>query len=625
MKRCYKFLLLILLYTGLTQAQEILWEIDLKEKLYHVGWIEQTNDGLILAAGAKGLVALDNNTGETKWHNEDLKSIDKNSFRNIANLPMFYIEYSPLLGKKRGLLMNSNTGKILYDTKEEGYRIKNFTSIPEQGIILFELLKEKTMYLMKFSLKTWQEDWIVSLGKKPKSGLLKKIMAFESSSFLDHTPQFGTHGNMIVGVGKHIYVINSTNGNMEWQYEAKNKIKALVYSSLNNNLYVGIKKSNKLIIFNPQTGENITPGKLKLRGYMLDLVKDKAGNLILVESEGFNIINPESNTFRWKKSFKIEPLTEVIPLDDGNFIAIGKDDKDGIIAKVNADGKKIWDAKVKGYAYYINLTDKGVLYISTERSNILDFEKGKDLWKKDVKFKAIPAVTYDTDEQKVVIFENKKAYKFDLNTGDIDLFAEDISLEKVSRKTPVEAEYIKDKGYFLFSDQHLSLISKDGVLEYTNYYTPPSSNDALFALGNLAGAYFGVDLDIKGAIQNINKLTDISNGVYTNTLDQNGAREQTNVSGLYVGTNSSNMQAVFEVSNTRYFNSKQTKNHQFVVTKVKSDTAPTKHVIYMIDKGTGKIEKEVDLLDKTPNYLVDDVDNRVFINQKNQLISCYKF
>ena len=40
------------------------WEVNLKEQLYEVGWIEQTNDGLILASGPKGLLALDNNSGE---------------------------------------------------------------------------------------------------------------------------------------------------------------------------------------------------------------------------------------------------------------------------------------------------------------------------------------------------------------------------------------------------------------------------------------------------------------------------------------------------------------------------------------------------------------------------------
>jgi|GEM_PF-1949955 hypothetical protein len=605
------------------QAQEKIWEVNLKESLYKVGWIEQSNDGLILAAGAKGFMALNNNTGKVVWQNEDLKSVDRNSFLNIPQLPMFYIEYSSLLGKSRGLLMNSSNGDILFDTQEEEYRIKNFLVIPEQAMILFEMIKDKTRYLMKFSLETWEKEWIAPVGEN-KLGLLKKVLG--NPSFIDHEPQFDRQGNMIIGIGDDIYVLNPKDGSLVWNYEAKNKIKALVYSPINNNLYLGVKKSNRLVIFDPATGEDITPGKLKLRGYMIDLVKDDdSDNLILLESEGFNLIDPKTNNLLWKKSFKIDPLTEVIPKGN-DFYAIGAGEKLGLMAKVDAEGKKVWDAKIRGYAYYNSLTEKGVMYISTERANIIDYTTGKDIWKKDVKFRSIPAVTYDWQEDKVIIFEDGKGYKFDLKTGDIDLFAENVELENVTKKTPLEAEYIENTGYFLFSDQHVSLLSNKGKLVYTDYYKEPSSNNTLFALGNLAGNALGVDLDIEGSIENINMLTDLSNGVYRQTLDQNGARDETSTTfGLYVGSGQGNMQTVLETTRTRYFNSKQTNNHQFIVAKNRTESAPTDHVIYMVNKATGKVEKEIGLLDKTPNYLVDDIDNRVFINENNELLSCYGF
>ena len=101
--------------------------------------------------------------------------------------------------------------------------------------------------------------------------------------------------------------------------------------------------------------------------------------------------------------------------------------------------------------------------------------------------------------------------------------------------------------------------------------------------------FLGVDLDIGGSIQNIAMLTDLSNGVYRNTLDQNGAGQQTSlVAGLYVD-NGASMQPILEVTSTRYFNSKQTRDHHILVTKVKSETSPTKHSIYMLNKATGEI------------------------------------
>ena len=151
---------------------------------------------------------------------------------------------------------------------------------------------------MNFSLKTLKKEWITPVGKDDTK-LLKKISTgFLAISFLSHKPQFDNQGNMIIGIKENIYVLKFSDGTIVWDYEAKDDIKALVYSSINNNLYVGVKKSDRLTIFNPATGEDITPGKLKLRGYMIDLIEGNSGDLILIETEGFNIINPEINEFK---------------------------------------------------------------------------------------------------------------------------------------------------------------------------------------------------------------------------------------------------------------------------------------------------------------------------------------
>lgn len=619
MKKQYTLVLLLLLLVSTISAQDKQWEVDLKETLYEVGWIKQSNSGVILASGAKGFLAMDNNTGETLWHNKELKAVDKNTFLNIDGLPLFYVEYAPIVGKTRGIIVNSSNGDILFDTKDEGYRIKNFTTLPNQNIILFELLKNKERILMSFSLKTWQQEWLTSLGEV--GGLLKKLL---SKSFIDQGPYFNKENNLIIGVDDQIYAINSTNGEILWQHETDKDIKALVYSESNNSLYVGVKKSKKLLVLDPNNGNDITPGKLKLRGTLIDIRPDNNNNLVLVETEGFNIIDPATNEFKWKKSFKIEYLNEVIPHEKG-FVAIGKDEKDGTISLVDNNGDKVWTSKVKGYSYYTAVIPKGILYISTERSNILDFEKGKDVWDKDVKFRSIPAVTFDEQEDKVILFENKKAYKFDLKTGVVDLFAEDIQLENVKRKTPLTAEYVEGTGYLINTDQHMSLLSSLGEVKYSKYYEPASDIGGLTGLAQLGLDIAGVDLDIQGSLDNINMLSSLSNGAFRTSQDQNdGTIEESVIAGAYVGTQG-NMSTVFEITKKRYFNSKTVKNHQFIVTKVKSDTAPTIHQIYMVNKKTGTSDAQIKLLDKTPNYLIDEVDNVVFVNEKNHLISSYKF
>lgn len=613
-------LLLSFLFIANIQAQEKKWEVNLEEQLYKVSWILQSNDGLVIAAGDKGLMALDNETGEVRWHNKELKAVDKNSYLTIDGLPLFYVDYQPMLGKTRGIIINSSNGDIVFDTKDEGYRIKTFNvySEPELACILFEAYKGTEQYLMKFSLKTWEHEWLAKVGEA--KGLLGKAKASMSvQSFVKHGPYFTKGNQLILGKKDKIYSIDFASGKIAWEQETGKKIKALVYSDLNDKVYLGIRKSKKLTVLDPASGKDVTPGKLKLRGSLLDVLPDEDNNLILVETEGFNLIDPKTENFVWKKSFKIDHLDEVIPYKN-KYIAIGKDEKNGSIALVDAEGKKIWDSKVKGYAYYATPTKKGVMYISTERSNILSYDKGKDIWKKDVKFKSIPAVTYDEKEKKVVVFENKKAYKFGLDAGDIKLFGEDIKLENVNKKTPLVAEYV-DGGYFISTDQHASLLSPSGKVVYTKYYDPVTGIGGLAGLASFGlSAALGVDIDIQGNIENIQELSAMSKGVFRTNGDQSdGTSSSSVISGLYVGTSSGAMAPIFEVTKNRYFNSLNARDHQFVVTKT-----PNGAFIYQLNKSTGKIDNKIKLIDKTPDYILDEIDNRVFLNEKNKIISCHQ-
>eukprot|EP01028_Stygiella_incarcerata_P001038 TRINITY_DN11634_c0_g1_i1.p1 TRINITY_DN11634_c0_g1~~TRINITY_DN11634_c0_g1_i1.p1 ORF type:complete len:624 (-),score=-36.00 TRINITY_DN11634_c0_g1_i1:24-1895(-) len=609
-----------MLFVVTAYSQNKLWDVDLKEALYEVGWIKQSNEGFIIASGAKGLLAMNNENGETVWHNKEFKAVDKNSFMTIDGLPIIYFEYAPVVGKVRGILMNSSNGEVLFDTKDDGYRIKDFTLIPDQGIILFELLKGNERNLMSFSLKTWKKEWIAVVGES--KGLLNK---YSKVSYIDHGPFFTNENNLVIGIKDEIYAINLNNGEITWKFKADKKINALVFSEANNSLYVGVKKSNKLKVLNPNSGEDITPGKLKLKGTLVDVRADKDENLILVETEGFNIIDLKTNNFKWKKSFKIDFLEEVIPTEKG-YIAVGKNEKEGSVALVDMEGDKLWQSKIKGYSYYVTPTANGVLYISTERSNILDFEKGKDVWDRDVKFKAIPAVTYDKKEDKVILFENKKAYKFDLTTGQIDLFAEDVVLDNVKKKTPLLAEYIENAGYLLNTDQHVSLLSPSGKIIYTKYFEPASDLGGFKNAAQLGLMIAGVDFDIEGSLDNIKMLSSLSNGAYRTSSDQTDGTSETNVvGGLYLETTDGNMAPVIEITKTRYSNSKSIKSHKFIVTKVKDETEGIKHFIDKVNKVTGEVDVQIELMDKTPDYVIDEVENVVLVNENNHLISAYKF
>ncbi len=593
------------------QSQTKLWAQDMTASLAQVGWITQSNDGIIIAAGNTAMMGMDNTTGKQIWMNADLHSVQKDSYQNIEGLPLFYAEYVPIAGKTRGIIMHSSTGKVLYDTKDDNYRIKDYHLLPKQGMILFEMTRENTRYLMSFSLKTMTKSWVVDLGEI--KGMVAQLGNSTSRvSFINHGPMFSKGGELIVGLNEMAYGINATTGQLLWSYEAEKNLKALVYSPESNSVYMGVKKSNKLIVLDPANGKDITPGKLKLRGSLLDITSDDKGHIVLVETEGFNLIDPATSDFIWEKSYKIPYLDQVLSFNNG-YVAIAKDEKEGSISYVDTKGKKIWDTKVNGYVYYATTSAKGVLYISTERSNILSYSDGKDVWDKDVKFKSIPAVTFDESEKKVVLYESGTGYKFDPASGLMTIFAEDIKLDNITRKSPLEAEY-RPSGYILYTDQHLSLLSPKGKLVYTQDF-PPLTSTNFTGLAQFGADMAGVDIDIAGAIENIKELELLTKGgTYSSNAVNDGTSDTYTVATAYFYGDQ-----LFEVTKTRYFNSRNLKDHKFIATK----DAESNRSIVMVNKDTGKVDKKIMLTESTPQYVVDGVENRVYVCEKNTMITCY--
>ena len=600
-------------------AQQEAWSVNLEKQLNTVSWVEQANDGTLLAAGDKGLLGIDPASGEVIWAIDDLKAVDKNTFFNVDRLPFFYVEATSLVGKTRGVLVGASDGQVLYDTGEEDLRIKGYTTLPERGAILFEGMTGPNRRLAYFDLNGLTTKWTADLGAT--KGLAAKVSdRLLGASFISHGPAFTEDGNTIVlAIKDNAYGLDANTGAVKWTEKTKKPIKAYVYEPSNNSLYMGVRGSNKMTVLNPADGADITPGKLKLKGTLLDVVPSGDGRLVLVETEGFNLIEPASNDLVWKKSYKVAALDEVLPLGNGDFVAVAKTEKGSEVHRVDASGKKVWDAKAKGYVYFASPLDNGVLYISTERANILGMADGKDLWDKDVKFKSAPAVAIEPSGDKVFLFENEEAYRFDLVTGAIEKLADDIDMEEVKKDTPLEAEAI-DAGYFVYTDMHASLIDRDGKLVYTSYYPALKEFDVAGA-AQFAANLTGVDVDIKGSMAGIEDLRSLSNGSMPGRSagNQGGGTTDDRTVGVYVsGDGGQTYGTVLELANKRFTNSQSTRNHKFVTTR--GDGGP---VVYRIDKATGEVDRTIELDDKNPGYIIDEVDGRVYVLNNNRVLSGY--
>jgi len=192
----------------IANAQEKLWQKDLKESLYNVSWIDQANDGTIIASGDKGLTGMNNNTGEVIWSNPDIKAVSKSTFQNIEGLPFFHIEQVGLTGKSKTLLIDASSGKILFDSKEEDVKIGTHHLLPSISSILFEAKQNGKNKLLLFNYSDVQTKWMIEISEA--DGGLKSLVksAMGLRGFLKFHPELIDDNKILVGEKEIAHMIN---------------------------------------------------------------------------------------------------------------------------------------------------------------------------------------------------------------------------------------------------------------------------------------------------------------------------------------------------------------------------------------------------------------------------------
>ncbi|MCT4615785.1 MAG: hypothetical protein N4A49_13045 [Marinifilaceae bacterium] len=620
LKKIVSSILLILFIGGISFAQKQAWKRNFTKEVGHINWIDQTSEGHVLVSGDRALLCANAKTGATIWKNKKFINIDKNKFRTIDGYPLMIFDASNIIGKKNNFLLNSSDGSILYSSEKSKYLINGNIFLHEHNSIIFGLRKLKERRIMCYNYVENKIKWDIDLGPE-KSKFKSYVNILNEVDFINCDPIKVDKDNLVFASDVKVYSINVLSGKVNWEHAVKRKIVNLAYVPENKKLYLAENLSAKLTILDVNNGQNLTPKKMRSRALLKKIFMNDMGDLIVIYDHGFNMLDPKTGKYVWKKPFIVDNMKEVISYKD-KFIAIGKNKDKSSVYLVDRNRKKQWSNHFKGFAYFVTKTSKGLLYISTERSNIIDLKTGKDIWKKDVKFRAIPAVAKNTDKNKIFLFSSGTAYTFSLDDANLEILGEKIKLDKVKKSTPIEAEYIQGKGYFVYSNQNTALIDVNGKLIYSDYYPAPNSIAGLARVGQIGLFIAGVDFDLEGSVANIKKLTTVT----STTNEQNETASHTeSIAAMYVKNAEGGYSEVFNVTQTRYHNSKQTKDFRYVLGKSKEEGDTARFYIYKIVKLTGKVVHKIPLIDKTPSYVIDEVEDAVFVAEHQKTVAAYSY
>ena len=426
-------------------------------------------------------------------------------------------------------------------------------------------------------------------------------MSFMNSAF-NVPPKVDANGNLILVHKKNIFCISRA-GTLAWKKEFEDNVDDAYLTTDSKSLLIGYKKYiDKL---------NTTDGKSQLKEAIkmkdaLNGIAPMGNDYIVYNEAGINIMDAAGN-MKWKKDATVGNITEVKYTSAG--IATIQTTKDEtIITWVTFDGKDKWSEKLKGSLVLAEPTDKGVMYVTSERANILTYEKGKDVWNKDIKIKGTPFFGTDDKNKIVYAFAKGTLHSFNFNDISYKLIAEDIDLKKFNEEEERATLDIRNNGKLVIisTNQNVAAVqTADGKINYNNYFKDiGNSKKKLMRFAGAAMSVAGAGMQISSISKGnftLSQAKDAQGNDITNTYNL----EANNPAGIAA---SSAGDYLYNEARKRYLATQATKDNLYILSEM-----PEGNGLLVFNKDKGEIAKKITFNDTTPQYVVDEVSDRLYV------------
>jgi outer membrane protein assembly factor BamB len=598
------------------------FEFQLGTAITKVKWMQQTNTGSLVAATDLSLAGIDPKTKKIIWEIKELGSATEDKFENIPGTPYFMVETAKSLGlgKPQTSIIEAETGKIVFNSNEAEMKIAGKRPLYQLGALLIEGKKNKHNFIALLDFSTGKERWSKDMGEA-KGGIgigaaIRKIKAAMNSIF-DIPPMVEKNGNLLIVDKNTVTCLNSENGSEVWKKEFKEKIEDALLTYDKSNLFVSYE--NRVDLLRTENGTSAYGEKLlKLKGKCNGLAPYDGKSYILKHSEGVNIIDAVSGQLRWKKESELDNINDVRITAHG-ILAINMEEKATKFYLVNAEGKKVWKFELGDPTVLIEPTEKGILYFTESRANLVDYEKGKELWRRDIKIRKRPAFGFDNERNRLLVYSDDKLNSFSLADGNMTVLTEALPLKDYDEDRELATIETRKNGYFISSLQNTSMVDFDGKVIFNHNFKEAGLSKGMRALMKGAGVVAGAYSAVSG-LQSLRAR---------NTVDANGKPIAGEIE-IYQDENSSAYKksetagagagALFALAKQRFNATKSTKDAIFILTKFQESGV---NGLVKVDKDSGKEVVKIPFGDKDPAYIVDEAENKLYVVIKDKFVQGY--
>ncbi|MGZ0015109.1 outer membrane protein assembly factor BamB family protein [Yeosuana sp. AK3] len=626
----YALLLIGILIVNVTTAQKA----EAPEHTYDLGAnineMTLTVGGILVAATNEGLVGID-----------PKQSVPVFTFNNFGKLKPEETDFIPAspyivvsqgadskfagLTKTKRAVINYITGKIIFNSETDNWN-QIYTCnvvLPQNKLIVSGIQKEgdkfekMTPKVAIYDLSTQKLDYSFFLDKPGRVGMAKDFSVTGVPLLLKEFLIIPTAQGLIAK--KH-------NGDDLWECKIKG-VNWMVADKTEKEIYgfeTTVNGKNTRIHKIGSNGAELWKDDRKVQGNVsnfqilpqgIAVVSDKSSggssSVFATKDESeIAFLSASTGEDLWEKAPKTKGYVQHFYVqDDGILFGI----QQGGINKISFDGNTLFKKPLKTGPNIMVMAEspQGLIYITGEDANIVDLKTGDQVWNKPLKYKNSAAVasTFDKEKNRYLIAADGDVYAIDANSGDVSEF----SKVKFDEKEVANTMQMRNGNVFLSSSQNVALLSSDGNQVFHEYYKSPSQSGFVKVLsGALAVASTGLAM-AHAAKAGMNRTNSYGSSNDLSNYNDYG-KENKLASDMFASIGD----AAFDMMSKRFKATAATENAQFILTKLDAGVGLVK-----VNKDTGKVDKEIVLKDKKPEYQVDEIAGVLYYKANDKTIYAY--
>ncbi|MBS7232795.1 PQQ-binding-like beta-propeller repeat protein [Flavobacterium psychroterrae] len=525
---------------------------------------------------------------------------DKRDLTSVAGSP--YVE---AYINSKYIIINTDTGKVVYNSSKESFWVMQSDFIPETDEYLLTLKKDGDMAIALLDMKTGELKWNTTVDKA------KSLFSFSLKESAN-TNKATVHGSVIYYLlyGK-LYSFDRNSGKLNWK--AEEEYSRFFLTQNDKNIVVVNSKGlfaakEYLNVLNTETGKSIWKESIKTKRVVY--LEDWGTKLLIAHYGGFNFFDLNTGEKIWKKDARGDGLKRVIPIEQ-DFLYVAENE----MMLINKDGEKIWKKFIEisddkeDPIYYLGKVGEKVMYLTGTYGNMVDYKTGVKLWKRNIQFdKDRPVLpTYDEATNSYLVYNDEKLYKFDPSISDKPEPFAKVNIKKEKELNSIE---LFPWGVVLSGPVEVMGVNLDGTVKYHHVYTQPGEGTRrLLKSAAIAGS---IGLGVGSAVSAVqaSELTMTyrdSSGNMRSTVIKEEDKSKMNQAKNMAGASAA-LGLVAAKFNSRFNAMKQNRDYSYIFAK--ADTG--EKILVKVNKADGVEVDKIIFNNNKPVYEIDPATQNIF-------------